>query len=477
MIAALVLAALFATTQTHYAVATSSAQAQADFDRGLTLLYAYNGTQAQPAFTGALDADPHLAMAAWGLALANGTDLNTGLDPVRFARAQSAAQKAAGLAAYATPEERLYIAAAVARYAGTYDQREFDEARYRTDMAQLVAQYPLDDDAAMLDAEAIMEHAGTSGMWNEQGTQPTPDGQQALSLIERVLARDPNHIMANHLCVHAYDYAADRTAATACADRLASWRFDPAQEHLAHMPAHTYVETGQYAKAVRASEYAWTLREQSDAELKYGPHDAYTGWTAALMLGDLHVAEVWAARTGSQYGGSDLWATWARFGQWNRISGSHAQNEFYAPLVRGWTDVRFGVMPDARKMLALYGSTDTDYRWLLESVVDEGEGRLQPAVAALAQAIRYQQREDRAEQLPVFPASELLGALYYRHALYPQASDAFEAALGQYPNDPRALYGLALAQRALGQTARSAETLKTFSSVWDSPAPPDMRAP
>ncbi len=477
MIAALLLAALTATASAHHAVTTANPAAQAQFDRGLTLLYAYDGDDAVRAFQDALALDPHLAMAAWGTALGSGTDLNTPLDPARFARAQAAAQHAASLAAYASPEERSLIDAVQLRYAGAYADRTDDETRYRAAMAALVAQYPLDHDAAMLQAEALMESVGTPGMWTQGGTQAVPAAAQALALIQRVLARDPDQLMANHLCIHAYDYAADHTPALPCADRLASWQFDPEAEHLAHMPAHTYIEQGAYAKAIRASEYAWQLRERSPHALKYAAHDAYTGWSAAMMLGDLHVAETWGVRTGRQYNGSDLWATWARFGQWQNIDKATARNQFYTPLVRGWTDVHFGMMEDARKMLALYGNADTDFRWLLEAAIDEHDGKIAAAADALQRAIAYQQREDGGEQLPLFPARELLGALYYRQGNFQSARDAYEAALTRYPNDPRALYGLGLTQRALGQTERSDIALKTFSSIWNAPLPPDLHAP
>lgn len=471
MIAAIVLAALSAAApvRAHHAVTTTSAAAQADFDRGLTLLYAYNGPRAEAAFASALTQDPHLAMAAWGEALANGTDLNTGLDEGKFARAHDAALRAVALSQYASAPERAYIAAVAQRYAGSYEQRDADEVAYRAAMGQLAAAYPLDDDAAMFDAEALMEHQGTDRMWQNGGTQPTPDTAQALALIERTLARDPDHIMANHLCMHAYDYARDRSPAMVCANRVAAWTFDPAEEHLAHMPAHTYIEVGEYAKAVQVSENAWQLQPE-----RYAAHDAYTGWSAAMMLGDLHLAELWAQRVGRAYNGSDMWATWTRFGEWQRIANSNSQNEFYAPLARGLTGLHLGAPDDARKMLALYGNLDTDYRWLLEAAVDDRAGNFDGAVRALNRAIAYQEREYGAETLPLFPAGESLGALYYRHARYDAARDAFAATLARYPNDPRALYGLALAQRQLGETAGSAESLKAFQAIWTLAAPPNL---
>jgi hypothetical protein len=261
---------------------------------------------------------------------------------------------------------------------------------------------------------------------------------------------------------------------------MSTWSFEPAEEHLAHMPAHTYIEVGDYAKALASSESAWQLREQWNAQsdppfkLRYGPHDAYTGWTAALMIGDLQSALTWAARVGQQYEGSDTWATWARFGQWRHIAASSAQNEFYAPLARGLTDIHLGAVDDARKMLALYANIDADYRWLLAAALDEHDGRVPAAIDDLQRAAAYQQREDGAEQLPIFPAGEALGALYYRHRQYADAAGAFSSTLARYPNDPRALYGLALAQRALGQEVSSQQTLKTFTVIWNDTTPPNL---
>jgi tetratricopeptide (TPR) repeat protein len=387
----------------------------------------------------------------------------------RFDRAQQAANNATALERFADASERPYIDAIAARYAGTFADHQTDEANYRAAMAALVDRASQDEDAATMYAEALLEHTGVE--------QPDP---QAIAILTKVLARDPNHLFATHLCMHAYDYAADRTPAVVCADRMASWSFDPAEEHLAHMPAHTYTEVGEYAKALAASEAAWKLRETWNAQpnppfaLRYAQHDAYTGWTDALMLGNLQVALTWAKRVGEAYEGSDVWATWARFGQWQRIAASTSANEFYAPLARGLADVHLGAVSDARKMLALYGNIDADYRWLLAAAIDEHDGRIGDAVNALNRAIAYQAHEDGAEQLPVFPAGEALGALYYRQKNYQEAADAFRAALARYPNDPRALYGLALAQKALGQAVSSEQTLKSFNSLWTDPTPPDL---
>ena len=64
----------------HHPVSTKNAQAQAFFDQGLRLIYAFNHDEAARSFQRAADLDPKLAMAFWGVAEAVGPNYN---DPDR----------------------------------------------------------------------------------------------------------------------------------------------------------------------------------------------------------------------------------------------------------------------------------------------------------------------------------------------------------------------------------------------------------
>lgn len=55
---------------------TTSAEAQAWFDRGLVWSYAFNHGEASVCFERGLDADPGFALAHWGLAYAAGPNYN-----------------------------------------------------------------------------------------------------------------------------------------------------------------------------------------------------------------------------------------------------------------------------------------------------------------------------------------------------------------------------------------------------------------
>ena len=84
----------------------------------------------------------------------------------------------------------------------------------------------------------------------------------------------------------------------------------------------------------------------------------------------------------------------------------------------------------------------------------------------LALAIANQRADYSGEIIPYIPAGEALGALYLRRGANAQAIDAFNATLQMYPNDPRALYGLAAAMTADGQEAQAAAIRARFEKEW-----------
>jgi len=466
MIFPLMLAALTATASAHHTVSTSDPLAQQLFDRGLTSFYAYDRAGAADAFANALQQDPHLAMAAWGQALAVASDLNHPLTPEFFAAAQSAVKHAVAVEQYASAPERAYIDALALRYAGSWDAHETDEQRYSQAMNAIIAQAPLDDDAATLEAEALLEDHEPAAT--------------ALALLQPVLQRHPLNLMANHLCVHAYDALADRTPAIICADRLSTMTFLPQDEHLAHMPAHTYSETGRYAKAVAASERAWALRTAWNAgarpyELQYGTHDAGVGYAAAMMLGDLSLAQTWAARFSDQSESSTQLTTLARFGKWSQIAALPAQPDSHKAFALGLAYAHLGYLNAANQQLNdLRGARpDSDYLYILQAVVDERRGDIGSAASSLRRAIAIQERDYTAEYIPLFPAGEALGALYNRAGRYSDARAALQDSLARYPGDPRALYALAFACGKIADAPCATTSNTAFSAIWPEP-PPSM---
>jgi hypothetical protein len=466
----------------HHAVSTSSPVLQAMFDRGLTLYYAYNGAQGVHVFQAAVDRDPNFAMGYWGLALSYGPDINTDITEERFLRAHAAIEKAASLLAGVTDSERAYIEALRVRYAGTWRDRERDERSYRTAMAAAVARFPSDDDLAALYAEALLEKIGPTAF--NAGTN-VPAGSEAATMVavlDRVIARDPKHIMANHLQIHLFESALDHSRAVAAAKRLDAMAFAPEDEHLAHMPAHTWIDVGEYARAVASSKRAIALFDQylaqPDADHShkgYLGHDIDVGWGAALMLGSYANAK-WFADRLSALNGGDLYrqVDALRFGDQRSIeqmrsatpASKPAQDavaafESYFAILRG----------DAAAAKAGFASwfdpkEKSPLAWAMKGRLELLQDDRKAAEADFHKAAALEDAQFGGEELPRFPVAEIEGYGYYRNGNFSAAEAAFRATLKRYPNDPRAAYGLSQTLVKEGKAAEAQRLLASFQKTW-----------
>jgi tetratricopeptide (TPR) repeat protein len=140
----------------HHEVQTSSKEAQAFFDQGLRLMFAFNHEEAIESFQRAAEIDPKCAMCLWGAAVALGPNINLPTDPEREKMAWELVAKARAL----TPSgaEKDYVEAVAKRYANppVPDRKALDQA-YADAMRALSRRHPDDADAAVLFAESMMD--------------------------------------------------------------------------------------------------------------------------------------------------------------------------------------------------------------------------------------------------------------------------------------------------------------------------------
>lgn len=468
----IVAAVLAAATSVHFPVATNAPAAQAAMDRGLFLYYAYDGQEAERAFEAAASADGGLATAYWGMALADAPDLNTPMTADRFENGQRAIRRAAAMESASPPSERRYIDVTAERYAGSFTDWQRDDAAYRRGMLAL-AESSGETNARLLAAEALLEHGGLA--W-DGGHLAAGASVEALKLVEAVLNDDPSNPMANHLCIHLYDLAADRSPALPCAQRLDAARFTPEAEHLAHMPAHYWIETGDYAAALASSERAYELLSALDAMPggsqhvdQYRKHDVAVGYSAAMMLGNYAVAQHWATRMSSAYDLSFGAFTALRFGRYLEAFDA-PESEFGNPSVRGVAALALGKTNDARAIalqLTKTGATKGYLPKLFLSRMAEVDGNAEQARQLLQDAVKEQQSSFEAELIPTLPAQEALGFFELRQNAPGAAIAAFNTTLEKYPNDPRALHGLADALAADGQHDAATRAQTRFQKIWD----------
>lgn len=429
-------AVLAAATSLHFPASTTNVQAQAAIDRGLFLYYAYNREAARRAFADAAARDPHLAIAWWGLALADGPDLNTPMTEAQFDEGRKEIAAAVALEANASPRERGFLDALSLRFAKSFRDWQHGDPGYARAMERF-AETTGDENARLLAAEALLEIGG--------------DATMATAFVNDVLRDDPSNAMANHLCLHLYDHATDRTAAKPCAQRLDAANFPPEAEHLTHMPAHYWIESGDYVAAIRSSDRAYALivrlaaMPNSDAHVdQYLKHDVVVGYSAAMMLENYAAAKTWALRMASAFGiGFDA-ITALRF---NDPATAYAASEpqYGSPAVHGWAALLLGNRKEALNIAAHFKTPQETGGYitpLFLARVAEADGNIAQAKAWIAQAAQEQQRNFSAELIPLVPASEALGELDVRAGDRAAARSAFEETLALYPNDPRAAAAL-----------------------------------
>ena len=276
-----------------YKITTAKELAQSYFDQGLRLTYAFNHGEAQRAFRKAQKLDPDCAMCFWGEALVLGPNINLPMQEEAVAPAFAAAEKARMLSAKTTPREQALIAAVSTRYARDpkADRVPLDAA-YASAMAKVAAQFPEDNEIAVLYAESVMDLSPWD-YWQPGGTTPNPQSAAIVPTLERVLARDPNHPGAIHYYIHAVEASDRPERAEAYADRLRG--AIPGAGHLVHMPSHIYYRVGRYLDALADNKTAAEVDEKYLAatnapmgvyRLGYYPHNVHFVLASAQMAGD-----------------------------------------------------------------------------------------------------------------------------------------------------------------------------------------------
>ncbi len=285
----------------HRVITTSDPGAQLYFDQGMVLAFGFNHAEAIRSFRAAQKLDDQCAMCYWGEALATGPNINVTskgkaiMSPEERLAAYAAVQRAVELKENATQIEGDLIDALSVRYNGDPEtEREPLDRAYAQALRQLVAQYPDDDDAAAMFAEALMNTMPWN-YWAEDG-QPRAETVEVIDVLESIQERSPRHPLALHLYIHAVEASSDPGRAEAAADGLA--HLVPASGHLVHMPAHIYWRVGRYHDASEANVRAAAVDEEYIAQCNaqgfypalYYPHNIHFLWAAASMEGRSAVA-------------------------------------------------------------------------------------------------------------------------------------------------------------------------------------------
>jgi tetratricopeptide (TPR) repeat protein len=471
-------------TGVHHPIQTQNAEAQKFFDQGLTLIYAFNHEEAVRSFEKAAELDAESPMPYWGIALALGPNINQDVDLDREKAAYEAVQRAVKLASRAPENERAYVGALVKRYSN--DPKADLKAlavQYRDAMRALAQRYPGDLDAATLYAESLMDLHPWQ-LWSSTGA-PTEGTLEIVAVLESVLARDSQHVGANHYYIHATEASLTPDRALDSAKRLET--LVPSAGHLVHMPAHTYMRTGNYAGAVKANAIAADVDRKYIAEA--GPNGFYPTMyynhnldflaSAAMMTGqfarasqaadelvknvtpiiaDMAMVEPFAAK--KMY-------VLLRFAKWQDVlqlpmpDSKATVTTTLFHFGRGVAQAALGAVADAGREREAYraarqrvpadamiGYNPASAIFLVcDAVLD---ARIAAAGNNLDSAIQAWQKAVAAEDALsydepsdwFYPTRESLGAAYFRAKRYEEADRTFREDLERNPDNPRSLFAL-----------------------------------
>ncbi|MDB5936277.1 MAG: hypothetical protein JWQ01_3621 [Massilia sp.] len=495
-------------------ISTATPRAQAYFNQGMRLAFAFNHAEAARAFRAAQQLDPGCAMCFWGEALVLGPNINAPMFPEAVAPAAAAAASAMELAGRATPAERALIGAIAQRYqaAPPADRKPLDVA-YANAMAEAARAFPNDDTIQVLFAESLMDLSPWD-YWEAGGSKPKNRGADMVDALERVLERNPTHPGAAHYYIHAMEASTHPDKALPAARVLAGQI--PGAGHVVHMPSHIYYRVGLYKDALQsnldaiAADEQYFRTSQSDPVYKgsYYPHNIHFVMVSALMGGDGKTALASAAKLDKSIDAALV----KEFAGLQPVKAapyfSHVQ--FSSPDVlialpdpgpdfvlvkamwhyaRAAGFARKGALADAQREVDALDVIErtanfkplTDWAVPAPAIVHTARavasGRIADAKGDLPAAIKaYQEAVAVQDGLPYteppywyYPVRQSLGAALLRAGRQGEAEQAFRASLVRTPSNGWALRGLVELYRQRGDTAALAATRKRFEATWLGP--------
>jgi hypothetical protein len=241
-------------------------RSQPAMERGVALLHSFGYTIAQMQFEAIAKDDPACAMAHWGIAMTQFTELWQHPDEAQWKRGEAEMAKARSLAAppaRITPREQAYIDALSAFFDPAKTSFEQRADAYAAKMNTLHATFPDDVEGAAFDALSMLASVspGDTSLTHEH---------QALAILVPLFASHPDHPGLAHYIIHTCDTPALAPDGLAAAREYA--KIAPSSPHALHMPSHIFARLGMWQEdidsnlaSVKASEKAQAAGEPGAA--------------------------------------------------------------------------------------------------------------------------------------------------------------------------------------------------------------------
>tara|TARA_B100001057_G_scaffold463817_1_gene518380 strand:- start:195 stop:1862 length:1668 start_codon:yes stop_codon:yes gene_type:complete len=497
-------------------ITTSVEGVQKYFDQGMIMAFAFNHAESIRSFKAAQNLDPNCAMCYWGEALALGPNINVNSDgkvimaPENRIAAFKAINKAIALSETVSVKEQAYISALSSRYDGNpASNRDPLDIAYANAMEKLSKNFPDDNDAASLFAEALMNTMPWN-YWAEDG-DPKPDTIKVIDSLESVLAKNPNHPLAIHLYIHAVEASSDPGRAEGPADRLG--KIVPGAGHLVHMPAHIYWRIGRYHDASLVNIEAAKVDEDYIAQCNaqgfypalYYPHNVHFLWAASTMEGRselsiesaLKVSKYVRVEQIKQIPFLEFFHTipllsYVRFAKWDEILAYEKpidEFKFSLGLYHYARSIAFAstgnieqaiieqekILPlkDAPEIKVIIKAGQPSDK-LLEIANHLAMGQIELANLNIdASIMHFQMAVETQDALPYrepefwyYPSRQSLGHALLLNKDFEEAINVFNQDLKDYPRNGWSYYGLYKAYKAIGNNELSNEALTKHREIW-----------
>lgn len=496
----------------HFPISTDNEEAQAFFDQGLRLTYAFNHAEAHRSFMEAARLDPNAAMAYWGQAYTLGPNINDALpDDERKMKANEALAKALQMLDAANSKERSLIQALKSRYSENLnsDLAELNN-EYMEAMETVQSQFSGDADIQTLYAASVMNTMPWN-YWDNEGN-PAPNTLKAKKALESAMEINPRHPGAHHYYIHMVELPKPELAVPS-ADKLGELM--PAAGHLVHMPSHIYIRVGRYKDAVLANQKAILADEdyisqcfsQGMYPLGYYPHNIHFLWSASSLLGASEMAIDAAKKTAEKvplgeletlpflqdFASTPLLA-YTRFGKWNQILTIPYPGDNYKHLKLIWHYAR-GIAflrkdnldeakeeltaietlmqdPSLEEVVANYTNPSSEIAKVAYSVlsgeISAYKGDIDAAIASFKEAVQFEDQLIYSEPSPWhIPTRQSLGAVLLNDKRYEEAEKVYREDLEHIRQNGWSLIGLHKSLKAQGKDDEAAKIKEEFDKAWE----------
>ena len=217
-----------------------SPQLRASFNRGVALLHDFWYEEAERQFGDIAKADPHCAMAQWGIAMSRFHEIWNRPDDATLAKGRADLAKAAAHPPVSA-RERAYIAALLKFYGPLHAEYLERATAYSQAMAALYRRYPDDVDAGAFYALSLLasEDSDDTSLRLEH---------QAESLLQPLFAAHPDNPGVVHYLIHACDTPSLAAAGLSAAQRYG--KIASSGAHAAHMPGHIFARLGLWQQDI-----------------------------------------------------------------------------------------------------------------------------------------------------------------------------------------------------------------------------------